>query len=654
VLASVGLTDAGSYDCVVSSPCGAVTSSTATLTVNTAPVISEQPTSITPDIGQAAATFSVAATESTTYRWRRNGVELADGGRLSGTTEPTLTISDVTWNDPGTYSCVLTNACGTVTTTDATLSIFTCTEVAASLPNQPIGTRTSMGQAYSGVNGGTLVFGGTVDGTAALGDTWLLTNGVWNRVATTGPGIRAITSMCELGNGRVLLFGGQAVVQDVASAYGDTWEWNGTTWTRVATGGPAPRSDHTMVYDSNRNAVVLFGGLSSTGQLMSDTWVWNGTFWTQMPATGPGARFGHVAAFDPVSGETIVYGGWDGSVDGETWAWNGSTWRLAANTGIVARSYSGMTFDANVGKVLLFGGFEGGANVMNDSYYWTGSAWQPTGLAPIAPNRWLHGMSFDHTSRSVVINAGKGLNQVRLNDTTIFSSRPIPISHPQNQTLVLGGSATFGVTSSRPDTIYQWRKDGVNLTNDARISGATDPILTISSLQVSDGGSYSCSLLNACGTNVSRSASLGCAPTVAQSPAGGEVSSGRRLVLTGQIVSTGATTYRWRRDGLNLFNGSLYAGVTTQTLTINAEDPSQSGVYTLTATNSCGTSTTNGAAVTVTCLADVNNDGNVDGDDVIDFLAAWDVGAESADVNDDGSTDGDDVIALFDRWDRGC
>jgi hypothetical protein len=94
--------------------------------------------------------------------------------------------------------------------------------------------------------------------------------------------------------------------------------------------------------------------------------------------------------------------------------------------------------------------------------------------------------------------------------------------------------------------------------------------------------------------------------------------------------------------------------VTTQTLTINAEDPSQSGVYTLTATNSCGTSTTNGAAVTVTCLADVNNDGNVDGDDVIDFLAAWDVGAESADVNDDGSTDGDDVIALFDRWDRGC
>jgi hypothetical protein len=44
----------------------------------------------------------------------------------------------------------------------------------------------------------------------------------------------------------------------------------------------------------------------------------------------------------------------------------------------------------------------------------------------------------------------------------------------------------------------------------------------------------------------------------------------------------------------------------------------------------------------------------VDGDDVIEFFAAWDQGAAVGDINEDGSIDGDDVIALFDRWDRGC
>jgi hypothetical protein len=52
------------------------------------------------------------------------------------------------------------------------------------------------------------------------------------------------------------------------------------------------------------------------------------------------------------------------------------------------------------------------------------------------------------------------------------------------------------------------------------------------------------------------------------------------------------------------------------------------------------------------CPADWNNDGGVDGDDVIAFFAAWDAG--NADFNNDGGTDGDDVIAFFGRWDAGC
>jgi len=52
------------------------------------------------------------------------------------------------------------------------------------------------------------------------------------------------------------------------------------------------------------------------------------------------------------------------------------------------------------------------------------------------------------------------------------------------------------------------------------------------------------------------------------------------------------------------------------------------------------------------CPADINDDGGVDGDDVIQFFTSWDAG--NADFNRDGGTDGDDVIAFFARWDMNC
>jgi len=53
------------------------------------------------------------------------------------------------------------------------------------------------------------------------------------------------------------------------------------------------------------------------------------------------------------------------------------------------------------------------------------------------------------------------------------------------------------------------------------------------------------------------------------------------------------------------------------------------------------------------CFADFNNDGGIDGDDVIGFFAEWDTGGSNADVNQDGGVDGDDVISFFASWDAG-
>ncbi|MBS0197761.1 MAG: hypothetical protein JSR77_13485 [Planctomycetes bacterium] len=53
------------------------------------------------------------------------------------------------------------------------------------------------------------------------------------------------------------------------------------------------------------------------------------------------------------------------------------------------------------------------------------------------------------------------------------------------------------------------------------------------------------------------------------------------------------------------------------------------------------------------CPADFNQDGGVDGGDVQDFFAAWEMGDFTADVNVDGGVDGADVSAFFAAWEAG-
>ncbi len=110
---------------------------------------------------------------------------------------------------------------------------------------------------------------------AALGPTARGQMPVLADVATTGPAPRAWHAMAyDSARGRVVLFGGNYA--NTNTFYGDTWEWDGATWTLRTTTGPAPRQEHAMAYDSARGVTVLFGGWS-----FSDTWEWDGASWTQ-------------------------------------------------------------------------------------------------------------------------------------------------------------------------------------------------------------------------------------------------------------------------------------------------------------------------------------------------------------------------------------
>jgi len=150
-ISTVTTADAGSYTCYVSNACGNVTSNAATLTVNTPPSITTQPSSQTKTLGQSV-TFTVAASGTTplSYQWRKNG------SNISGATSSSYTISYVKTSDAGNYDCVVSNTCGSATSNTATLTVNPITQNFDSMPSWNSTFNASWGSAatWSIVSGG--------------------------------------------------------------------------------------------------------------------------------------------------------------------------------------------------------------------------------------------------------------------------------------------------------------------------------------------------------------------------------------------------------------------------------------------------------------------------------------------------------------------
>jgi hypothetical protein len=118
-----------SYTVVVTNSAGSVTSSAALLTVTTptqptAPTITTQPVAVTAAVG-ATATFTVVATGTAplSYQWYANGTIA-----IAGATSATYTTAALAAGDNGiSYTVVVTNSAGSVTSSAAVLTVTTST-----------------------------------------------------------------------------------------------------------------------------------------------------------------------------------------------------------------------------------------------------------------------------------------------------------------------------------------------------------------------------------------------------------------------------------------------------------------------------------------------------------------------------------------------
>jgi uncharacterized delta-60 repeat protein len=155
-IASVVASNAATYTCQVSNFVGSVTSSNATLTVYSPPLITVQPASQTVGVG-SNFTVSVTATgnPAPAYQWNK------DGSDIPGATASSFTVTGAQTNDAGGYSVVLTNLFAAVTSSVASISVL---YYAPTITVQPVGQTLLVGSNF------TLTV--TATGTAPLAYQW--------------------------------------------------------------------------------------------------------------------------------------------------------------------------------------------------------------------------------------------------------------------------------------------------------------------------------------------------------------------------------------------------------------------------------------------------------------------------------------------------
>lgn len=270
--------------------------------------------------------------------------------------------------------------------------------------------------AYDSARDRVVLFGGLDGSGHYYGDTWEWDGSSWAKKADTGPSPRNGSAMVyDAARGRVVLFGG-----GLTSVYGDTWEWDGTSWTPVTTtDGPAPRTYHAMAYDAGRGRVVLYGGAGPSGYngYLDDTWEWDGAAWSKRSDTVPSRRAGHKMAYDAARGHTVLFGGTSAN---ETWEWDGTAWSLKSTVPAPGPRYShAMDYDLFRGSTVLFGGQVWGAGPAGDTWVWDGASWAKTADG-VAIARRDHAMAYDSSrGQMVLFGGGDGAKQY-YGDTWVY------------------------------------------------------------------------------------------------------------------------------------------------------------------------------------------------------------------------------------------
>ncbi len=570
-LNNISFAQAAPYDVVVSNPGGTVTSSVASLVVTTPalPTVTTQPaTNVTVAVGDRfSLSLAAAGTASSafTYQWRFNGFSLANGvfggTGVFGATSNTLTLTNVTLSQAGTYDALVISPYGTTNTATTTVTVIVPTPITVS--------DTSLPQDVTSFEGGTVSLTSAVSGNP-LSLQWYNISGLKTALAgQTGPTL-VLSNITASTAGKYVY-----IATNILGAV--------TSRTAVVTVELKPRITTQPAGRSLASGQSLALNVVATGTgPLTYQWYFNGL----IGIVGANSSSLLLTNTTPgISGDyTVVVSNAGGSV-------TSAAAHVTIVDGVAITSQPVSQTVTNGVNVMLSVGATGGS--LNYQWTYNGGNFNSFDIpGAVGPTLVLTNVTpantGDYTVRvfnnvSQVVSSAAHLN---------VEIAPAITVQPQSQTAPIGSTVTLSVTATGSPLNYKWQFNGT------AIGGATSSTLVITNVTSAfNAAKFSVVVTNDFGSVTSANAVLtvvpATPPTIVSQPVGVTVLSGGTATFSVVASGSAVLNYQWN------YNGTPFAGATGPSLVLVGVTSANAGNYTVTVSNGGGTVTSAPAPLSI-------------------------------------------------------
>jgi hypothetical protein len=547
--------DSGNYTLTVANNVGSVTSSPVAVTIAApiAPSIGAmRPSLVVPLSETLSIQATVTGSYPMTFQWRKNG------SPITGATNTGYYQAGAAEGDAGTYDLVVTNVAGSATSDGVVVTIAPAEPPSIFGLPPSLTTDAGSGLSFSPSVTGTspITFQWSKDGAAISGAT---SSYFWkHNLTTTDSGSYVLTATNSAGTTTsapiaVIVRAATAPVifglpPSVTVAYGTSLSLYGQLT------GTQP-----ITLQWKRNGASISGATSSSYYRSSATTDDNGEYTlTATNAVGSVTSLPVLVTVQPAIPPVV--------------------WGLPPS---ITRDY---------GTSLYLSPNLAGTGPMTLQWKRNGQAIAGAANQSLSLDRVTTADAGEYTLTAT--NVAGSTSSAGVAVTVNAAIPPVLFGLPSTKTFAAGDplhlSASY--TGTLPMT-FLWKKDGVALTN------GTSSSYSRNSSATGDSGVYTLTATNVAGTTttagVTVTVAAPVAPTIFGLPPSVTVAPGSSFYLYPTILGTNPMTFQWHRDGV-FIEGATSGNYTQWTAT-----SSDSGVYTLVATNSVGSVTSSPVAVTV-------------------------------------------------------
>ena len=476
------------------------------------PRITLQPRSQRTGVGETVSfTVEAAGSAPLAFEWRKDNLPLTEGGRVAGSRTATLTLTGVQPTDAGVYSVVVSNTPGSTTSDPASLEVVAggvsiAGEITyAGAQTGPLlvtaGQRRVGNQVLKLDGNGDFAITPAIDVSGAE-----LTVQYWFRGSVSQSAVRQQSGgwIVSTWNGLHILSndGGVNGISAGPNLTDGQWHHVALTWTQGTPGGFASYLDGKLVAqrDSsatpipNHNAPFYFGAFGGSGEFatgeLDEISIW------RRALSGPEIAAGQRSSLT-------------GNEEGLAGYWNfddGTGTDLSPND-----NHAELNGDAAIVPADIA--------AMGSAYTEAIANPGPYVIAHIPPGNDFHVTAFRDVNGNGLLDASEPVGSYAGNPFNLTAHRtgvdvllydpPVILVHPAGRAVAAGSTVAFQVTAAGTSPLsYQWRKDGVDVSDGAGISGSQTATLTLTGVTSAHEGNYRVVVTNPAASVTSAGATL--------------------------------------------------------------------------------------------------------------------------------------------------